>query len=229
MFGIDDALLMAGANLVGGFFSNNQNRQAAQSAQDFSAQQYATRYQTQVADMKAAGLNPMLAYQQSPGSSPQGVSYQTQNPAAGAASAYQSVKAGQVSPSQVKLNEASAGQAAANERVADQTVDKIKAEIPNINAQSLNLAEQRNVIVETAKLIGEQIGLTKEQQFQTLTQSNLNYAQRMQAMQIIEKLERETKILDFDIKAIESLGNVGRTFKEAGPILDILMRVLLHK
>lgn len=229
MFGIDDAILMGGASLLGGLFSNNQNRQAAESAQDFSAQQYATRYQTQVADMKAAGLNPMLAYQQSPGSSPQGVSYQAQNPAAGMASSYQAVKAGQVSPSQAKLNEASAAQAAANERVADQTVDKIKAEIPNINAQSLNLAEQRNVIVETAKLIGEQIGLTKEQQFQTLTQSNLNHAQRMQAMQIIEKLERETKILDFDIKAIEGLGNVGRTFKEAGPILDILMRVLLHK
>lgn len=41
-------------------------------AQDFSAQQYASRYQTTVKDMEAAGLNPMLAYQQGAGASPQG-------------------------------------------------------------------------------------------------------------------------------------------------------------
>lgn len=52
-----------------------QNRQAAKQqheAQDFSAQQYATRYQTQVKDMKKAGLNPMLAAGASPGSAPTG-------------------------------------------------------------------------------------------------------------------------------------------------------------
>lgn len=40
-------------------------------AQDFSAQQFEKRYQTTVNDMKAAGLNPMLAYSQG-GGSPQG-------------------------------------------------------------------------------------------------------------------------------------------------------------
>jgi hypothetical protein len=235
MFGIDDAILMGGANLLGGIFSNNANRQAAESAQQFSAQQYATRYQTQVADMKAAGLNPMLAYQQSPGSSPQGVSYQTQNPAVGAASAYQSVKAGQVSPSQTTLNEASAAQAAANSRVADQTVDKIKAEIPNINSQTLNLDEQRRVIVETAKLIAQQIGLTKEQSsltkeqiYQSQTQANLNVAQRQQAEATVKRLVAETKLFGFDISATEDLGNLGREAGQLKPIFDIF-RGLLRK
>jgi len=59
---------------------NRFQRKAAHEAQDFSAQQYATRYQTQVKDLKAAGLNPMLAYMQSPGSAPSGVLAQQEMP-----------------------------------------------------------------------------------------------------------------------------------------------------
>jgi hypothetical protein len=45
-----------------------QANQAAANA--FSAQQYATRYQTTVKDLQAAGLNPMLAVSNGPGSAP---------------------------------------------------------------------------------------------------------------------------------------------------------------
>ena len=226
MFGIDDALLAAGGSLIGGLFANNSNRQSAESAQQFSAQQYATRYQTQVADMKAAGLNPMLAYQQSPGSAPQGVTYQAQNPMANVASSYQAVKAGQVSPSQTALNEASAGQAAASARVADETVAKIKAEVPQINSATANLNAQHEVIIKTAKLIAEQIGLTRSQEEQSFTASILNRAQANQAASIIQKLGRETKLLDFDVQAAEGLGNVGREATQLKPIFDMLRGVL---
>ena len=226
MFGIDDALLAAGGSLIGGLFANNSNRQSAESAQQFSAQQYASRYQTQVADMKAAGLNPMLAYQQSPGSSPTGVTYQAQNPAAGVASSYQAVKAGQVSPSQTTLNEASALQSVANARVADQTVDKIKAEIPQINANTANLNAQQEVIIKTAKLIAEQIGLTSMQTDVANTQRMLNNTQMFQLHTIMDKLKVETKLLTFDVKAAEGLGNVGREATQLKPIFDIIRGIL---
>jgi hypothetical protein len=54
----------------------SEQKSLAHGAQDFSAQQYANRYQITTADMKAAGLNPMLATTQGPGSSPSGVSGQ---------------------------------------------------------------------------------------------------------------------------------------------------------
>ena len=48
-------------------------------AQAFSAQQYATRYQTTTKDLQAAGLNPMLAVAQGPGSAPTGIAAPTFN------------------------------------------------------------------------------------------------------------------------------------------------------
>lgn len=63
-------LIGAGANYLG-----TQDQIAAAQANQananaFSAQQYATRYQTTVKDLQAAGLNPMLAAQTGAGSAP---------------------------------------------------------------------------------------------------------------------------------------------------------------
>lgn len=71
MFGIDDAVLLGvGGTLASGLLNNSAAASRQSNAQDFSAQQFATRYQTTTRDMQAAGLNPMLAYSQGGGSSP---------------------------------------------------------------------------------------------------------------------------------------------------------------
>ena len=71
MFGIDDAIIAGvGGSLLSGFLNNSAASDRQSNAQGFSAQQFATRYQTTTADMKAAGLNPMLAYQQGGGNAP---------------------------------------------------------------------------------------------------------------------------------------------------------------
>lgn len=161
MFGIDDALIFAGANLLGGMASgraaNSQRADTAQQANEFSASQFATRYQTTVKDMQAAGLNPMLAYSQGGGSPPSGQQASVQDvggpafdsgvrafSAARAAEVQKAqadnieadaqVKRAQISliESQVNANNASADQARGNVGLMETQGFKIKEEIKNL-------------------------------------------------------------------------------------------------
>lgn len=65
-----ESLVNAAAGWFGAEQQNRRAADAAEQAQGFSAAQFASRYQTTVKDMQAAGLNPMLAYSQGGGFSP---------------------------------------------------------------------------------------------------------------------------------------------------------------
>lgn len=237
MFGIDDALL---GGVVGGvtglastWWTNEKSAERQSDAQGFSAQQYATRYQTQVKDLQAAGLNPMLAYAQSPGSSPTGVAAPVQNPAdsmskltgallqavlnsaqvANVQADTENKKAQQdLIEAQVGATNSSAAQADAQTRVLNETVNKIKAEVENTQTDTERLKR-------AVELVYQQANLAFAQQLSTSAQINYTEA-------LVRKVVTETHLNQLDIDAAEKFDNMGRDFKQWLPIIEIFKNVM---
>lgn len=149
--------MAAGAALGGTMDTNAANKDIAASNNEWSAAQYASRYQTQVADLKAAGLNPMLAYSQSPGSSPTAQQVQFQNPMSSAVEAHNKASQSDVLAAQVanvtadtKVKQEQAALLAVQKEVE---ASKERLNTTNANESTYRLWSQQNVQNPTQKAL----------------------------------------------------------------------------
>ncbi|AXL14495.1 DNA pilot protein [Microviridae sp.] len=188
----------AALSFLGGERRNDQQEDMANAQMAFQERMSGSAYQRAVADMKAAGINPMLAAKTGGASTPAGAMPQIDD------SLSKAVAAGQQSYSSVS----SANLAHAQEEVAEATADRIIEEIKNVPLEGERLRRVANLLWEQANLTSQQ-QLTEAQRYDNVRAATA-------------KLLQETDLIELDVDAARTLDNIGREAKQLQPIIEIL-------
>jgi hypothetical protein len=180
---MDPSMIAAGLGFLGGQLTNSANAENAEANRVFQENMSNTAYQRQVADLQAAGLNPMLAYIKGGGAStPVGAQATFQNPVSSAVEAYRA-------PALKDLDIA---------RTASEVkdLDVKDAEIAYKNSMTDLNSVQKDLVIESTEKVREDI---------------LNIrTDRDRILALTEKLGQETKNLQFEALNLQQQNEVLR-------------------
>ena len=218
-------LLSLGGNLLNNYFAGERQ----EDAQQFSAQQFATRYQTTVKDLQAAGLSPMLAYQQGGGSPPSSSAASAAGGAdLGMVHLQSKMNAAQVANVEADtenkrdssaLIQAQIAETLASAQGKGEMVSQIQATTNKINEEIKNIKSENIRIEATIHNLAEHTALLREQ-------GKTESVRRAQIMGVIEQLRLSNLITSADYDAMVKSNFVGRLAREVKPIGDMTTDLL---
>jgi len=152
-FDMFDGLLGAVVSGIGGVVQNQMNQDEAQRNRDFQTQMSNTAYQRGMKDMKAAGLNPILAYQKGPASSPTGNAAVATNVGEQMVSGYNTARRVEAD---VPKTEADTALSKSNALLSAEQIKNAVATNENIRANTAASVAQAKLSAEQAKFVGAQ-------------------------------------------------------------------------
>lgn len=155
---IGSSLIAGGFSAFGQSRANREARRAAQRQMDFQERMFRNRYQYTMADMRAAGLNPILAYQQGGGAAPGGASYTPGNVGAGAAAALESGASSAVDAYRARQDVVKSRKEV---DLLDKVIDKTVQETRTSSAVMANQYHQGKEHIAKTKILDEDLATAK--------------------------------------------------------------------